>query len=262
MDLETLDRLFPSANGKALDEILALTKRLEAVRGTFYAVIAERDNKFSFEFTSSSCETVTGYPPSKFAFFKGFPFIYSITAGKENILVQEAAFLKKARQSDFDPTEAFVLEMTGSIHHSDGSLVSLLMTSVILRFTPDRQFQFTINVWQVPDQNNKSSNSEIKKILLEIHRIYMALNPPILHGNPKQDMIRLSYPLYDPDMLTKREIQVLKLLADGLSSKQIASLLHTSQNTIGSHRRHLLDKFQSANVAELIKKATKVYWLE
>ncbi len=54
-------------------------------------------------------------------------------------------------------------------------------------------------------------------------------------------------------MLTSREREVLQLLAEGYSTKKIASLLRLSIKTIASHREHLMQKLGIANVAGLTK---------
>ena len=55
--------------------------------------------------------------------------------------------------------------------------------------------------------------------------------------------------------LSKRELEVLKKIAQGNSSKDIASLLFISENTVETHRRNLFAKLQANNVADLIVKA-------
>jgi DNA-binding CsgD family transcriptional regulator len=61
------------------------------------------------------------------------------------------------------------------------------------------------------------------------------------------------YSIHDLDaVLTIREKEILRELAEGLSSKQIACKLHISEHTVVVHRKHMLAKTQSANVAELL----------
>ena len=55
--------------------------------------------------------------------------------------------------------------------------------------------------------------------------------------------------------LTTRELEVLKLLASGLNSKEISEQLFISTNTVEYHRKQLLRKTESRNVAELIGNA-------
>jgi DNA-binding NarL/FixJ family response regulator len=55
--------------------------------------------------------------------------------------------------------------------------------------------------------------------------------------------------------LTKRERDVLKLLADGKNTKQIALELHISTKTVDSHRRHIMSKLDLYSLPELTKHA-------
>jgi len=61
--------------------------------------------------------------------------------------------------------------------------------------------------------------------------------------------------------LTRREREILKLIGDGLSTKMIASQCAITINTVETHRRHLLEKLNVKNSMELIKEASKVFWL-
>jgi DNA-binding NarL/FixJ family response regulator len=55
--------------------------------------------------------------------------------------------------------------------------------------------------------------------------------------------------------LTKRETEILRLLADGMNSKEIGDKLFISKKTVDNHRLHLLQKLNVKNVAGLIKYA-------
>lgn len=55
--------------------------------------------------------------------------------------------------------------------------------------------------------------------------------------------------------LTARERQVLQLLAEGHSSKEIGKILGMEQNTVMVHRRHVMNKLGLHSVAELTKYA-------
>jgi len=57
--------------------------------------------------------------------------------------------------------------------------------------------------------------------------------------------------------LGPREREVLQLLAEGLSSPQIARRLHVATTTIESHRRNLMGKLGLHSVAELTKYAVR-----
>jgi DNA-binding NarL/FixJ family response regulator len=64
---------------------------------------------------------------------------------------------------------------------------------------------------------------------------------------------------YQPETpaLTAREREVLQLLAEGKSTKQIAQQLHVSSKTIESNRRNIMNKLGIHSVAELTKYAVR-----
>ncbi|MGQ9920073.1 MAG: response regulator [Desulfobacca sp.] len=57
--------------------------------------------------------------------------------------------------------------------------------------------------------------------------------------------------------LTPREREVLQLLAEGHSTRQIAATLHVSVKTIEVHRKQLMDKLGLASLADLVKYAIR-----
>lgn len=59
-------------------------------------------------------------------------------------------------------------------------------------------------------------------------------------------------------VLTRREKEVLHLIAEGLTNPQIAEKLYISINTVDSHRKNLLTKFETSNTASLIRNA--MHW--
>ena len=53
--------------------------------------------------------------------------------------------------------------------------------------------------------------------------------------------------------LTERELQIMDLIGQGLTNKEIAQQLYISLETVKSHRKHLLLKTESRNTAMLIR---------
>lgn len=56
-------------------------------------------------------------------------------------------------------------------------------------------------------------------------------------------------------ILTNREREILKLIAEGKSSKEIAALLFISVHTVGRHRANLMEKLNMKKAADLVKYA-------
>lgn len=60
-----------------------------------------------------------------------------------------------------------------------------------------------------------------------------------------------------PNDLTKREQEVLALVASGKSNQEVADELFISVKTVDTHKTHILDKLGLKNTAELVKYAIK-----
>jgi DNA-binding NarL/FixJ family response regulator len=59
------------------------------------------------------------------------------------------------------------------------------------------------------------------------------------------------------DLLTSREREVLQLLAEGKSNKEVANLLNLSLYTVETHRGNILQKLNLHSVPELILYAVR-----
>ncbi len=59
------------------------------------------------------------------------------------------------------------------------------------------------------------------------------------------------------EVLTDREREVLQLIAEGQSTKQVALKLHISAKTVETHRRQIMNKLDMHTVAELTKYAIR-----
>jgi DNA-binding NarL/FixJ family response regulator len=57
--------------------------------------------------------------------------------------------------------------------------------------------------------------------------------------------------------LTERERDVLKLIAEGHTNREIASVLHVTVKTVEAHRAHLMDKLDLHCTADLTKYALR-----
>lgn len=82
--------------------------------------------------------------------------------------------------------------------------------------------------------------------IYDVHRGDSSLHPSIARKlirelNKPPDLP----PTEDP--LTAREVEVLKLVAEGLSNHEIADQLYISPRTVGVHVGHILDKLHLAN---------------
>lgn len=96
-----------------------------------------------------------------------------------------------------------------------------------------------------------ASKEEIEKAISLVMNNQMYLSIDVnMSTQEKKD-------LKNQPILTRREKEVLQLIADGLTNPQIAEKLFISANTVDTHRKNLLAKFETNNSALLIKLASK-----
>lgn len=91
-----------------------------------------------------------------------------------------------------------------------------------------------------------------------VHTIEKVVPTP--DGNINELLLKKTYPVCDvPNnvALSKRETQILRLIAEGLSSKQMAARMHISINTINNHRKNMLAKMGCSSTSELMHYAVK-----
>lgn len=99
---------------------------------------------------------------------------------------------------------------------------------------------------------------ELIQAIRSVHDNKMYLSPKISDMVVK-DYVRL-FPNTEPSstsILTPREREVLQLLAEGKSTRQIASSLEVSVKTVETFRQQLMEKLDIHTVAELTKYAVR-----
>ena len=79
---------------------------------------------------------------------------------------------------------------------------------------------------------------------------YYSAQIQVVLSNPELDEMEL-----DASSITRRESEILSLIAEGYSTKLIGDQLYISTHTVESHRKNLLLKFKAKNTASLVKKA-------
>lgn len=74
----------------------------------------------------------------------------------------------------------------------------------------------------------------------------------VLDGQPS------SCPVNAGPCISSKELEVLRLIADGLDSQSIATRLFISINTVESHRRHIMRKLRASNAVDMVMKAVSL----
>lgn len=97
--------------------------------------------------------------------------------------------------------------------------------------------------------------------LLDAIRV-SAGGPPILCSECRGMMAKLDQTLETMRPLSRREREIVGLLADGNTTKDIADLLNISEHTVRKHRENSLDKLGAKSTGQLVALATRRGFIE
>ena len=92
----------------------------------------------------------------------------------------------------------------------------------------------------------------LEEALLQLTKNERYLDPNIIVNIPIEDNFANNL------KLTKREKEIIALIADGKTSKEIAAQLYLSELTIKTHRKNISEKLGSKGVADLISKTNQI----
>jgi DNA-binding NarL/FixJ family response regulator len=92
----------------------------------------------------------------------------------------------------------------------------------------------------------------LEEALLQLTKNERYLDPNIIVNIPIEDNFANNL------KLTRREKEIIALIADGKTSKEIAAQLYLSELTIKTHRKNISEKLGSKGVADLISKTNQI----
>ncbi|MDR3713074.1 MAG: LuxR C-terminal-related transcriptional regulator [Puia sp.] len=185
------------------------------------------------------------------------------------------------------PKEVITLDLLmGHIHQDDRAWFlncQEVSCQFILGLPPDKQMKYKLRF----DYRIKKQSGEYIRVLQQVMVVHndeagkilrnLVVLTDISHlkqtGRPVLSYIGMEGEPSYPDVavsnqspgkngiLSKREKEVLYLMAEGKPSREIADILSLSKHTIDSHRKNMLQKMKVTNTGELIKNAIKKGWI-
>jgi DNA-binding NarL/FixJ family response regulator len=123
-----------------------------------------------------------------------------------------------------------------SMHSDEGYVLKALKSGAKGYLLKDSAEHDLINAVQTVSEGKAFFSPAISKMLVEDYVRQM-------HDQKIED----SY-----DLLTTREREVLQLLAEGRSNKEVATVLDLSLHTVETHRSHVMQKLNLHSGAEMI----------
>jgi len=127
---------------------------------------------------------------------------------------------------------------------SDGSYQLFNHQSIILTTDEKGALAKSLNIHTNISHLTTENNYLISAIGMQGEPSY--LNIPV-SGNYK-------FPKASKSIFTKREIELIRLMSDGLTNAEIAINLDIAVNTVKNHRKNILSKANCKNIGQLITK--------
>jgi len=144
-----------------------------------------------------------------------------------------------------------VHECCSRIKHFNGEWMWINQKVVVLSVTPDRHIDHALLLF---DDHTATRQAQLNQHILQIEKSrknskLLNLLPPLSHAQSKKEV--MISPAANTS-LTRREKEIMALVSQGLSSKEIASKLFISTHTVESHRKHILRKLSVKNSPEMV----------
>lgn len=126
----------------------------------------------------------------------------------------------------------------------DGKYSMLNHQAIILTVDENGNFGKSLNIHTDIDHITKTNCLTFSLIVLQCFPSYT---------NIKVNQNSSGYTLF-----TSREIEIIKLISEGMKNKEIDKRLSISENTIKTHRKNIYKKSNCKNATELINKCISI----
>ena len=134
------------------------------------------------------------------------------------------------------------LEAIGEIKEQNPKARILVLTS----FAEDEKVYAAIKAGAQGYLMKDALPQDILAAIREVYRGELSMDPSIAHKLMRELQRSSDLPPTE-EPLTEREVEVLKLVAQGLTNQQIAEMLVISERTVSTHISNILSKLHLAN---------------
>ncbi len=241
------------------EAFMSLFSEAVKIPNTFLSVCKPVERRI--EYITKSVTNLVGYQPQDYI-EGGFEFLFSVTSpetipGVLNALRQYVDDLKKP---GFDPRKNIIYEFLSDTITPGKKLVRTISMSIAISYTSDADANHIIALISEDREQTLDRCRSILTALKARHNEIVSDQPLLTAREVPLNKVHVIEK--EKQKLTPREEEVLKLLAKGLTSSEIGEKLFIEETTVETHRKNLLSKFEAKNMAQLIKKASRIYWLE
>lgn len=250
MGTRSLSQAFPLTGDREKAKLEQIQTNLECIPGTFYALFWLYTHDFLY--VSNGIEKILGHPYKNFENHGMVFFTSLIPAGRIDQIYR--SMYEQTAKIETHPDyllAPILLKVETALLNSKMQPVPVRYNAVILdtkAFDPPSYLVFCswMDISGKAKDEISQTEEDIKELLLDVKQLYFS-------GNPK-----LYKMLLCRKTITEREKEVAYLLGRGHNTKSIGEQLNISFNTVETHRKHLLEKLQAKNTAELVFKMSSI----
>jgi DNA-binding CsgD family transcriptional regulator len=216
--------------------ILSIEEKLRNTNQFFYITYLL---KFKILFTSEGCRKLIGVEPEQFDPYTIFERTHP--EDQEHLNRAQAKLFKVGHSLFVDKKGIAILSFCFREKNSEGHYFNLMLQTY--SFYADHPSK-TVYFLTVATPLNLNVTSKYG------HHYYTGVDPSMFRY-PDEVLLKSG------NNFSHREMEIVKLIASGLGSEQIADKLFLSVNTVNTHRRNILTKTKSSTTHELIMEMQK-----
>jgi DNA-binding CsgD family transcriptional regulator len=141
------------------------------------------------------------------------------------------------------------------LKHFNGKWIWIRQRVIVLSVTPDRHIDLALILF---DDCTVEKEAELNRHASMVEKSrksskLLDMLAPVSIAQTKKEKLRLA--LEDHASLTPREKEIMQLVSQGASSKEIAAKLFISRHTVESHRKHILHKLSVKNAPQMVRQS-------
>lgn len=178
---------------------------------------------------------------------------------------QEAAALAEKEKPDVALLDISMPVMNGI--EATRAIKAILPQTAVLVFTAYDYDEYVFAILQAGAAGYLLKNVRASELISAVHRVYEG--EPVLHpAIAKKVLSRVREaapppprPHEEETVLTERELEVLRLAAQGLSNRDIADRLFVSPRTVQSHMANIFGKLRVGSRTEAVMVGLRKGWI-
>lgn len=183
-------------------------------------------------FINTAFEQITGHSAKEF----DLDFLINMIHPEDQgyFFDKEDQGLTFTNQLKFNEHFRYTIKYSYRIKKADGTFIRIAQECQALEVNESGHLSKTLVTHKIYKTPPIEQGQNDYKIFDKLHSIYLDLNNSL--------------------NLTTRELEILTLIKEGLTSKEISVQLNISPNTILTHRKNILNKTKTTSFIELVKK--------